>query len=123
MKKTRKSDILILNIAYFAISTYHCGCVKWSCAVVVGVPQGIVGNTIALLSRACIRVRARAFQQRCCFFAVTSVTRREKDRQKIAEKFSETQDEKRTFRYLLPRTNPTRTTSLLTFIQRMSAMS
>ena len=46
----------------------------------------------------CVRVRARAFQQRCCFFAVTSVTRREKDRQKIAEKFSETQEEKRTFR-------------------------
>ena len=81
MKKTRKSDILILNVAYFAISTYHCGRVKWSCAVVVGVPQGIVGNTIALLSRACIRVRARAFQQRCCFFAVTSVTRREKNRE------------------------------------------
>ena len=38
----RKSDILILNVAYFAISTYHCGCVKWFCAVVVGVPQGIV---------------------------------------------------------------------------------
>ena len=79
------------------------------------------GYLYLLFSYVC--VRARAFQQRCCFFAVTSVTRREKDRQKIAEKFSETQDEKRTFRYLLPRTNPTRTTSLLTFIQRMSAMS
>ena len=78
MKKTRKSDILILNIVYFAISTYHCKRVKWFCAVVVGVPQGIVDNSIALLSRACIRVRARAFQQRCCFFAVTSVTHGEK---------------------------------------------
>ena len=68
-------------------------------------------------------VRARVFQQRCCFFAVTSVTRREKDRQKIAEKFSETQDEKRDFRYLLPRTNPTRITSLLIFIQSVSAMT
>ena len=67
----------------------------------------------------CVRVRARAFQQRCCFFAVTSVTRREKD----GQKFSETQEVKRDFRYLLPRTNPTRITSLLTFIQRMSAMS
>ena len=74
VKKTRKSDNLILNVAYIAISTYHCKRVKWLCAVVVGAPQGIVGNTIALLSRACIRVRARAFQQRCCFFAVTSVT-------------------------------------------------
>ena len=78
MKKTRKSDILILKIVYFAISIYHCGCVKWLCAVVVGVPQGIVDNSIALLSRACIRVRARAFQQRCRFFAVTSVTHGEK---------------------------------------------
>ena len=78
VKKTRKSDILILNIVYFAISIYHFGCVKWLCAVVVGVPQGLVDNSIALLSRACIRVRARAFQQRCCFFAVTSVTHGEK---------------------------------------------
>ena len=78
MKKTRKSDILILNMVHFAMSTYHCKYVKWSCAVVVGVPQGIVGNTIALLSRACIRVGARAFQQRCCFFTVTSVTHGEK---------------------------------------------
>ena len=68
-------------------------------------------------------VRARAFQQRCCFFAVTRVTRREKDRQKIAEKFSETQEVKRDFRYLLPRTNPTRITLLLIFIQSMLAMS
>ena len=29
-------------------------------------------------------VRARAFQQLCCFFAVTSVTRREKNGQKTA---------------------------------------
>ncbi len=29
-------------------------------------------------------VRARTFQQRCCFFAVTSVTRREKSGQKTA---------------------------------------
>ena len=35
-----------------------------------------------VFSYVCVRVRA--FQQRCCFFAVTSVTRREKDRQKIA---------------------------------------
>ena len=78
MKKTRKSDILILSIICFAISIYHCGCVKWLCAVVVGVPQGIVDNSIALLSRACTRVGVRAFQQRCCFFAVTSVTHGEK---------------------------------------------
>ena len=68
-------------------------------------------------------VRARAFQQRCCFFAVTSVTRREKDRQKIAEKFSETQDEKHDFRYLLHRTNPTRITLLLIFVLGVSAMT
>ena len=59
------------------------GRVKWSCAVVVGVPQGIVGNTIALLSRACIRVRARAFQQRCCFFLLSQVSHTEK---KLVEK-------------------------------------
>jgi len=46
-------------------------------------------------------VRARAFQQRCCFFAVTSVTRREKD----GQKFSETQEVKRDFRYFF--TEPT----------------
>ena len=68
-------------------------------------------------------VRARAFQQRCCFFAVTSVTRRAKDRQKIAEKFSETQEVKCDFRYLLHRTNPTRITSLLIFIQVVLATS
>ena len=67
----------------------------------------------------CVRVCVRAFQQRCCFFAVTSVTRREKN----GQKFSETQEVKRDFRYLLPRTNPTRITSLLIFIQRVSAMA
>ena len=72
------------------------------------------GYLYLLFSYVC--VRARAFQQRCCFFAVTSVTRREKNGQKNSRKFSETQEIKRYFRYLLPRTNPTRITSLLTFI-------
>ena len=42
---------------------------------------------------------------------------------KNSRKFSETQEEKRDFRYLLPRTNPTRITSLLIFIQGVSAMT
>ena len=100
-KKQRKTDILF------------CRCVEIDTLV-------LQNGTFSLLvcTRTCARLPT-AMLFFCCHKCHTPRKRWTKN----SRKFSETQEVKWDFRYLLPRTNPTRITSLLIFIQVVSAMS
>ena len=100
-KKQRKTDILFCR--YVKIDTLV-----------------LQNGTFSLLVR--VRTCAR-LPTAMLFFCCHKCHTPRKKWTKNSRKFSETQEVKCDFRYLLHRTNPTRITSLLTFIQRMSAMS
>ncbi len=64
------------------------------------------------------RVRvARAFQQRCCFFAVTSVTVREKMDKKTAENSVKRMKKNALFDTFFTELRPTRIVLLLMFVR------
>ena len=75
----------------------------------------IVESCLLVRTRMCARLPT-AMLFFCCHKCHTPTNRWTKN----SRKFSETQEEKHAFRYLFHRTNPTRTTSLLTFVLRVS---